>query len=165
MLRYAHRVNRTELLISWRSVGDQLECKFGPLTFGSNGSSLHGVYSYRIRDRSLWTMPTRKGREPETTFSWADQTGVGGDPTEGGTEPGAPLRSWAHQSIEKLRYGNMLWEYLVLLYAIGNLAAKGLCIIFYYIHLAGGVGDFERYGLHPDQKTDGNFQRHLNRFW
>ena len=110
-------------------------------------------------------MPKRQGRDDETTSSWADQTGVGGDPTEGGTESGDPLPSWAHQSIKKLKYGNLLWEYLVLLFAIGKLAAKDLCIIFFYIHLAGGVGDFERYGLHPDQKTDGNFQRHLDKFF
>ena len=97
-------------------------------------------------------MPTRKGREPETTFSWADQIGVGGDPTEGGTESGAPLPSWAHQITEKLRYGNMLWEYLVLLYAIGKLAAKDLCIIFYYIHLAGGFAISSVTGCIPTRK-------------
>ena len=62
-------------------------------------------------------MSKRKFREPETAYSWADQTGVGGDPSgsQGGSVGSGP--SWAEQSAEKLKYGGLLWQHLVFLFA------------------------------------------------
>ena len=53
---------------------------------------------------------------------------------------------------------------ILLLFSLSRIFAKDVCILAHYIDQCGVPGKFADYGLPPDLKETGHYQRHLDRF-
>ena len=72
-------------------------------------------------------------------------------------------RAKAEAQQERRDAGADLFQHLLSLYALCKLSAKDLCIACHYAALAGVPGgNFSGLALHPNQPSDGNYQRHLD---
>ena len=72
----------------------------------------------------------------------------------------APL--WAEQSTAINHAKLMLYQFLMLLYAVCKISARDLCILFYWIEQCGLQGEWDGMGLAPGAQT-GKYQQHLDK--
>ena len=113
-------------------------------------------------------MASRKRRRvgDDTVPSWAYQARrVGGAEAEPHVPSGPrAVPNWADQNIAQIQAAEKLWNFILLLYSMSRIFAKDVCILAHYIDQCGVPGKFADYGLPPDLKETGHYQRHLDRF-
>eukprot|EP00959_Pyramimonas_sp_CCMP1952_P107817 2254436-Pyramimonas_sp.AAC.1 len=76
--------------------------------------------------------------------------------------PGGP-RHWQHTSQSERDAGSQLLTHLLRLYASCRLSAKDFCSLCYFAREARVPGGaFHTYAVSPSQKSEGNYQKHLD---
>ena len=105
-------------------------------------------------------MPAKKRRRVEGDAllpSWAAQGArrVGEEGAESG-DGGASVPEWADQDARRAEAGTMLYRLVFQLYVFCRMSAKDLAILMYWIHRAGVKGEFQQWGIPPQDFKRGS---------